>query len=52
MKVPTMLDGTLCQICGKRIQPDEPSDWVKTKRKPQKILWIHRKCYENLKKKG
>ena len=58
MREPKILDGTLCQICGKRIHlkydgtVEEPCDWVKTKKKPQKILWFHRKCYENLKKKG
>ena len=52
MKKPVMLDGTLCLICHKRIQPNEPCDWTKTKKKPQKTLWFHTKCYENLKKKG
>lgn len=52
MKVPKMLDGTLCEICGKRIQENEPCSWLKTKRKLQKTVWFHLKCYENLKKKG
>lgn len=58
MKKPKVLDGTLCQICGKRIETDffgdtkEPCEWVKTKKKPQKTLWFHRKCYEKELKKG
>lgn len=49
MKQPILMDGALCQICGKRILPEEQWGWVKTK-KPVRTLFFHMKCYKNLKK--
>lgn len=52
MKIPINLNDTMCQICDKPIEPNEPFGWVKNKDKSQKIVFFHIKCYEKIKKKG
>ena len=47
MKMPK---DTICFICGKPIKTDENYEVSKEKR--GKNIYFHKKCYENLKKKG
>lgn len=49
MNEPKLINGALCQICGKHIQYDEQWGWLKTK-KPVKTLFFHMECYKNLRK--
>lgn len=33
----------LCRYCGKRIDPDQPFEWIRRKNKTES--WWHRHCY-------
>ena len=47
MKIPK---DTVCFVCGKPIKTDETYEFLKPK--GRKKMFFHKKCYENLKKKG